>query len=120
MKIIINISRLAKVIINMVVYHHSLFDLFVFDRSLLFTLKFLFSLCYFYRVKYHFFITFYLQTDSQTKCQNNTTEAYLRTLVNFKQNNWAKLLLITKFAYNNTKNVNISHILFKLNCRYYL
>ena len=26
---------------------------------------------------------------------------------------------MTKFAYNNTKNANISHILFKLNCGYY-
>ena len=45
---------------------------------------------------------------------------YLRTFVNWKQDNWAKLLLITEFAYNNAKNASISHTPFKLNCDYHL
>ena len=40
--------------------------------------------------------------------------------VNFELNNWAKLLPISKFAYNNTKNTNTGHISFKLNCGYHL
>ena len=46
-------------------------------------------------------------------------EAYLHVFVNFKQNNWAQLLLMAEFAYNNAKNVKIGYILFKFNCRYY-
>ena len=46
-------------------------------------------------------------------------EAYLRALVNFKHNNWDKLLLMAKFAYNNTKNASIGHTPFELNCGYH-
>ena len=46
-------------------------------------------------------------------------EAYLWAFVNFEQNDWAKLLPIAEFAYNNTKNISTSHTPFELNCRYY-
>ena len=45
-------------------------------------------------------------------------EAYLKAFVNFKQNDWAKLLPMTKFAYNNAKNANTGHTPFELNCGY--
>ena len=35
-------------------------------------------------------------------------------------NDWAKLLPIAEFAYNNAKNAITSPILFKFNCGYYL
>lgn len=47
-------------------------------------------------------------------------KAYFETFVNWKENNWAKVLLIIQFAYNNAKNANITYTLFKLNCSYYL
>ena len=62
---------------------------------------------------------FYPQTDSQTEGQNNTIETYFQAFVNFEQNNWAWLLPIIEFAYNNTKNASTGHTLFKLNCRYH-
>ena len=46
-------------------------------------------------------------------------QAYLQIFVNFKQNNWVRLLLIAEFAYNNAKNTSIGHTSFMLNCRYY-
>ena len=46
-------------------------------------------------------------------------EAYLQAFINFEQNYWAKLLLVAKFAYNNTKNASTGYIFFKLNCGYY-
>ena len=46
-------------------------------------------------------------------------EAYLQAFVNFKQNNWAQLLSIAEFAYNNTKNASTSYMPFELNCRYH-
>ena len=47
-------------------------------------------------------------------------EAYLRVFVNYKQNNWARFLLMAKFAYNNVKNTNTGYTLFELNYGYYL
>ena len=57
--------------------------------------------------------------DGQTERQNSIMEAYLRVFVNWEQDDWAKLLLMAKFAYNNAKNASTGHIPFKLNCGYY-
>ena len=63
---------------------------------------------------------FHPQTNGQTKRQNSTIEAYLWAFVNFEQDDWAKLLLMVEFAYNNAKNASTGHMLFKLNCGYHL
>ena len=46
-------------------------------------------------------------------------KAYFWVFINFEQNNWAQLLLITEFAYNNAKNANTGHNFFELNYKYY-
>ena len=118
-KINIDVPRLAEVIIDVVVRHHRLLNLIVTDWGSLFTLKFWSLLCYFLGIKRRLFTNFYLQTDGQTKRQNSTMEAYLQSFVNFEQNDWAKLLPMAEFAYNNIKNVSIGHMPFELNCGYH-
>ena len=46
-------------------------------------------------------------------------EAYFRMFVNFKQNDWAKLLPMAEFAYNNARNASTDHTPFELNCGYH-
>lgn len=46
-------------------------------------------------------------------------ETYLWAFINFEKDNWARLLLIAKFVYNNVKNISTGHTHFKLNYRYY-
>ena len=46
-------------------------------------------------------------------------EAYLRVFINYEKNNWVRLLLIAKFAYNNTKYASIGYMPFDLNCGYH-
>ncbi len=46
-------------------------------------------------------------------------KVYLQAFVNFEQNNWARLLLIAEFIYNNTKNTSIGHTPFELNYDFY-
>uniref|UniRef100_A0A803T7I9 Gypsy retrotransposon integrase-like protein 1 n=1 Tax=Anolis carolinensis TaxID=28377 RepID=A0A803T7I9_ANOCA len=41
------------------------------------------------------------QTDGQTERTNATLEQYLRCYVNYQQDNWASLLPLSEFAYNN-------------------
>ena len=118
-KVTINVLGLAKVILDVVVQHQDLSHLIVSDKGLLFTLKFWSSLCYFLGIKQKLSIAFHLQIDGQTERQNSKIEAYFRAFVNFKQNNWARLLPMAEFVYNNAKNVSIGYILFKLNCRYH-
>ena len=118
-KVTINAPGLAEVIIDVVVRHHGLPDSIVTDRGSLFTSKFWSSLCYFLGIKRRLSTAFHPQTDGQTKKQNSTIEAYLQAFVNFEQNDWARLLLMAEFAYNNAKNTNTSHTLFELNCGYH-
>ncbi len=46
-------------------------------------------------------IVFRFQTDEQTKRQNQTLKQYLKIYVNYQQNNWARLLFVIEYAYNN-------------------
>ena len=46
-------------------------------------------------------------------------ELYLRAFVNFEQNDWARLLPIAKFAYNNAKNASTGYMIFELNYGYH-
>ena len=117
-KVTIDAPGLAEVILDVVVRHHGLPDSIVSDRGSLFTSKFWSSLCYFLGIKRRLSTAFHPQTNGQTERQNSTMEAYLRAFVNFKQNNWAKLLPMAEFAYNNTQNASIGHTPFELNYGY--
>ena len=85
-KVIIDASCLAEVIIDVILRHHGLPDSIVNDRDLLFISKFWSLLCYFLDIKRRLSTVFHLQTDRQTKRQNSTIKAYLQAFVNFKQN----------------------------------
>ena len=118
-KVIIDALELAEVIIDVVVWHHGLPDSIVTDRSSVFTSKFWSLLCYFLGVKRRLSTAFHSQTNSQSKRQKSIIEAYLKAFVNFEQNDWARLLLMAEFAYNNTRNASIGHTPLELNCGYY-
>ena len=118
-KVIIDAPGLAEVILDVVVCHHGVPDSIVTDRGSLFTSKFWSSLCYFLGIKQRLSTAFHPQTDSQTERQNSTMEAYLRAFVNFEQNDWARLLPMAEFAYNNSKNASTGHTPFELNCGYH-
>ena len=119
-KVPIDAPELVEVIFDVVVWHHSLLDSIVSNRGLLFTSKFWLSLCYFLSIKPRLFTAFYPQTNSQIKQQNRIMKTYLWSFVKFEQNNWAKLLPMAEFAYNNAKNASSGHTLFELNCGYHL
>ena len=118
-KITLDAPGLVKVIIDVVVRHHGLPDSIVTNRGSFFTSKFWSLLCYFLGIKQRLFIAFHPQTDSQIERQNSMMEAYLQVFLNFEQNDWAKLLPMTEFAYNNAKNLSTCHTPFELNCGYY-
>ena len=103
----------------MVVRHHGLPDSIVSDRGSVFTSKFWSSLCYFLGIKRRLSTAFHPQTDGQTERQNSTMEAYLRAFVNYEQDNWARLLPMAEFAYNNAKNATTGHTPFELNCGFH-
>ena len=62
-KITIDASGLAKVILDMEVWYHGLLHLIISDKSLLFTSKFWLLLCYFFGIKRQLFTAFHPQTN---------------------------------------------------------
>ena len=46
-------------------------------------------------------------------------EVKLQAFVNFKQNDWIRLLPIAEFVYNTSKNASIGHTPFELKCGYH-
>ena len=46
--------------------------------------------------------TFHPQTDGQSERLNQTIEAYLQIFCNFEQNDWAEVLPMAEFTYNNS------------------
>ena len=118
-KVSINAPGLAKVIIDVVVRHHGLLDSIISDRGAIFTSKFWSLLCYLLGIKRRLSTAFHPQTDGQTEQQNSTMEAYLRAFMNWEQNDWARLLPMAEFAYNNSKNASTGHTPFELNCGYH-
>ena len=118
-KATINALRLAEVILDVVVQYYSLSNSTVNDQGSLFTSKFWSSHFYFLKIKRGLSKAFHPQIDSQTEKQNSTMEARLSAFVNFEYNNWARLLLIAEFTYNNVKNASTGYTLFELNCNYH-
>ena len=74
-KVTINAPGLAKVIIDVVVRHYSLFDSIISNWGSVFTLKFWLSLWYLLNLKLRLSTAFHPQTDGQTQRQNSTMEA---------------------------------------------
>ena len=118
-KVTIDAPKLAEVIVDVVVWQHGLPDSIVTNESSLFISKFWSWLCYFLGVKRRISTAFHPQTNDQTERQNSTIEAYLRAFINFEQNDWARLLPMAEFVYNNAKNASTGHTPFELNCGYH-
>ena len=55
-------------------------------------------------MKLHFTSGYHPQGDGQTERVNQTLEQYLRVYCNYQQDNWASLLPLAEFAYNNAPN----------------
>ena len=118
-KVTIDAPGLAEVIIDVVVRHHGLPDSIVSHRGSVFISKFWSSLCYVLGIQRRLSTVFHPQTDGQTERQNSTIEAYLWAFVNYEQNDWARLLPMAEFAYNNAKNTSTGYTPFELNCGFH-
>ena len=68
----------------------------------LFTSNYWSHSCYHLSVQLNYSTAFHLQTNGQTKRQNQTLEQYLRNYVNYQQDDWVFWLKLAEFAYNNS------------------
>jgi hypothetical protein len=72
------------------------------DRGKHFTSRFWTSLCALLNIKGNLSTAYHPQTDGQTERVNQILEQFLRIYINYQQDDWANLLPLAEFAYNNT------------------
>src|SRR5258708_4566091 len=56
-------------------------------------------------MRLHFTLGYHPEGDGQTECANQVLEQYLQVYTNYQQDDWATLLPMAEFAYNNAMNV---------------
>ncbi len=66
-------------------------------------------------IKCNFSTAFHPQSDGQTERVNQTLEQYLRIFCDYEQKNWADLLDVAEFTYNNTEHSTTQHSPFYAN-----
>src|SRR5258705_10599921 len=74
------------------------------DRGSEFISHFFHSLGKLLRMRLHFTSGYHPEGDGQTEHTNQVLEQYLRTYTNYQQDDWAMLLPMAEFAYNNATN----------------
>src|SRR5258708_24779937 len=89
------------------------------DRGSEFVSHFFHSLGKLLQMRLHFTLGYHLEGDRQTEHANQVLEQYLWTYMNYQQDDWAMLLLMAKFAYNNATNTMTGVSLFFVNKGYH-
>ena len=82
------------------------------DWDSVFTSVFWSDLCYHMKMKCRLSTAFHSQTDEQTEHQNQTLKHYIRCYCSDEQDNWASLLPLAEFAYQNKTQTSIECSLF--------
>jgi hypothetical protein len=95
-------SQLAQILVTRIVKDFGTPQSIVSDRGSIFTSIFWSSLCYYMKTKRRLSTAYHPQTDGQTERQNQVLEHFLRSYVDYHQDDWVDLLPIAEFAYNNS------------------
>ena len=90
------------------------------NQGSIFTCIFWSALCHYLCIKRRLNMAFYPQTNDQMERQNQTLKQYLHAYVNYQQDDWARLLPMAEYAYNNAINASISLTPFKALVNYNL
>ena len=89
------------------------------DRGTQFVSKFWRSLFEILKVDIKLSSAFHPQTDGQTERVNQVLEQYLRSTINYQQDDWTEYLPFAEFAYNNTLHASTQQTPFFANYGYH-
>jgi hypothetical protein len=95
-------EELAKIFAREIWRFHGLPTDIVSDRDPRFTSHFWKNFLSLLGIKPRMSTAFHPQTDGQSERLNQTIECYLRSFVNYEQDDWVDLLPMAEFAYNNS------------------
>ena len=98
---IIDVAKLTNVFFEKIMLRYDMSNDIMNNKNNVFTNVFWSSLCFHAKIRKRLNSAFHSQTNESIERQNQMFEHYFKTYVNTKQSNWAKLLSLTKFAYNN-------------------
>lgn len=98
----------AKLMLTHVWKHHGLFNTAVSDRGPQFVSELWTHLCKLLKIKPKLSTAFHPETDGQTENANKDMERYLRSYVNYLQDDWLEWLPSAEFAANNTESSAIN------------
>src|SRR5436190_23848083 len=101
-----------------IVAAHGIPEVVISDRGMTYTSKFWQSLTTQLGIKHKCSTAFHPQMDGQMERMNQTVEQYLRTYINYKQNDWVKYLPIVQYTYNGSENEKTKMTPFFANYRY--
>jgi hypothetical protein len=96
-------EELAYAFLRIIVANHGLPDEIVSDRGTTFASKFWQSLTSQLGVNHKLSTAYHPETDGQTERLNQTLEQYLRSYVNYQQDDWVIWLPLAQFAYNSAE-----------------
>ena len=97
----IDTQMLADVFILHMLSKHGIPSYVTLDQGPKFVSMFFRSLATTLQMRLHFTSGHHPEADSQSKRTNQTLEQYLHSYYNYQQDNWAKLLPLAEFAFNN-------------------
>jgi hypothetical protein len=93
----------ARAYLENVWKYHGFPEDVVSDRDGTFTGQFFTDLYDYLGIKRSMSTAYHPQTDGQTERINQVIESYLRSYCNYEQNDWASMLAMAEYAYNNSK-----------------
>lgn len=108
-------EQLAQLLVERVFSNHGTPEEIISDRDKLFLSNFWKTTMLLLQIKNKMSTSFHPQTDGQTERTNQTLEQYLRSFLNYQQNNWALLLPVAQFTYNTSTSASTHNTPYQAN-----
>ena len=112
-----NLKQFAFLLIKDVISHHDLFERIISDKKSLFISHFWIVLSKKLKANHKLSSTFHSQTNDQIERQSQTLKQYLRSVMNFLQNDWIDHFFLAKYIYNDFHHSIIQISLFRANTK---
>jgi len=109
----------AQLYLRHIFKHHGLPDDIVSDRGTQFVSKFTATLLELLDIKGNKSTAYHPQSDGQTERVNQVLEQYLRIFCDYQQDDWARLLPLAEFTYNNAQHASTKTSPFYANYGYH-
>ena len=101
----LNVETIIQTFFEWIWREKEYFVTIVSDKEIQFISFFWKRFCKRLNTNFKFFTTWHSKTNEQTKNANANLKIYLRTYVNYKQNDWINYFFVAKFEINSVKNV---------------